>query len=91
MSLLSNSVQRCNACNLLRPNCPGYFSKDSGTGVEYVSTPAPLNSKLFTIVRKVCVRSLSIEMLPGREGPAVFGDTQNGYVLQYQFTLKDPQ
>eukprot|EP01134_Creolimax_fragrantissima_P005299 CFRG5299T1 len=81
----------CNACNLLKPGCSGYRSKDKANGVEYVSTPVPLNSKLFTIVRKACVRSLSIEMLPGREGPAVFGDTENGYVLNYAFTLKDPQ
>lgn len=39
--------------------------------------------------RCACVRSLSCEACPGRQGPIVFGDSANGYCLCYVFTLKD--
>ena len=45
--------------------------------------------QLLTNVRIFPTPSLSCEVCPGREGPAMFGDSKNGYVLSYTFVLKD--
>lgn len=35
--------------------------------------------------------SLTVEFCPGREGPILFGDDENGYVMSYIFKLRDSQ
>ncbi len=40
-------------------------------------------------MRQACVRSLSCEVCPSREGPLVFGDQQRGFVFSYAFFLRD--
>ncbi|KAL6045358.1 Exportin-5, variant 3 [Balamuthia mandrillaris] len=49
--------------------------------------PAPL----YSLLRTACVRSLSCEFCPGREGACCFGDEINGYALSYVFKLHDLQ
>ncbi len=40
------------------------------------------------MVRQACVRSLSCEVCPGREGPIFFGDDHRGHVFSYTFFVK---
>jgi folliculin len=44
---------------------------------------------MYSTVRQACVRSLSCEVCPTREGPLLFGDDQRGYVFSYTFFLRD--
>eukprot|EP00127_Corallochytrium_limacisporum_P002811 Clim_evm24s141 gene=Clim_evmTU24s141 len=69
----------------------GYVSSDHKLKVSYVSTHYPDNAKLYSVLRQACVRSLSCEVTPGREGPVMFGDHRNGYCVSYTFHLADTQ
>ena len=44
---------------------------------------------MFSMLRRACVRSLSCEVCPGREGALFFGDSENGYTFSYAFFLRD--
>ncbi|KAG8548219.1 hypothetical protein GDO81_026137, partial [Engystomops pustulosus] len=68
---------------------PGYISHDKETSIKYVSHQHPNHPQLFSIVRQACVRSLSCEVCPGREGPIFFGDEQHGFVFSHTFFIKD--
>ena len=78
----------CTACRW-PVNVPGFVSVDEGSKTTYVSTHYPRRSELFATVRRACVRSLSCEVCPGREGPLLFGDEAHGYVFSYAFRLRD--
>ncbi|ORY68133.1 hypothetical protein LY90DRAFT_667610 [Neocallimastix californiae] len=69
----------------------GFISDDIENNMTYITTRYPYLSRLYPIVRQACVRSLSCEFCPGREGAIFFGDEQNGYSLSYIFKLKDIQ
>ncbi|KAI8143382.1 vesicle coat protein [Fennellomyces sp. T-0311] len=64
---------------------------DEDPSVEYIGTKAPQQLALYRAVRLACVRSLTTEFCPGREGPVLFGDDENGYVMSYMFKLRDAQ
>uniref|UniRef100_A0A8C5XWY2 Folliculin n=1 Tax=Microcebus murinus TaxID=30608 RepID=A0A8C5XWY2_MICMU len=70
----------CEGCRSLSAGHPGYISHDKETSIKYVS---------HHIVRQACVRSLSCEVCPGREGPIFFGDEQHGFVFRTTFFIKD--
>jgi hypothetical protein len=44
---------------------------------------------IVIVIVIVIVTSLSCELSPGREGPVLFGDDRNGYVLSYMFKIHD--
>ncbi|ORX99177.1 hypothetical protein K493DRAFT_313327 [Basidiobolus meristosporus CBS 931.73] len=70
----------------------GFLTRDLETpDVTYIGSRSPLHPRLYSALRQACVRSLSCEFCPGREGPVLFGDDKNGYVLSYMFKLKDRQ
>ena len=79
----------CQACRSLSEDEHGFVSHDKSTGVSYTSMQHPNNPDVFRLVRQACVRSLSCEVCPGREGPIMFGDEQHGYVISYTFYVKD--
>lgn len=79
----------CEGCRSLAVGHPGYISHDKETSIKYVSHQQPNHPQLFTIVRQACVRSLSCEVCPGREGPIFFGDEQHGFVFSHTFFIKD--
>ncbi|KAI9320878.1 vesicle coat protein [Dichotomocladium elegans] len=64
---------------------------DEDRSVEYVGSKSPQQLHLYKAVRLSCVRSLTTEFCPGREGPVLFGDDQNGYVMSYLFKIRDVQ
>ncbi|KFW68609.1 Folliculin [Pygoscelis adeliae] len=76
-------------CRSLAGGHPGYVSHDKETSIKYVSHQHPNHPQLFSIVRQACVRSLSCEVCPGREGPIFFGDEQHGFVFSHTFFIKD--
>ncbi|XP_038006703.1 folliculin [Motacilla alba alba] len=79
----------CEGCRSLAGGHPGYISHDKETSIKYVSHQHPNHPQLFSIVRQACVRSLSCEVCPGREGPIFFGDEQHGFVFSHTFFIKD--
>ena len=79
----------CQACRSFSEDEQGFVSHDRQTGARYTTTQHPSNPDVFRLVRQACVRSLSCEVCPGREGPILFGDKQLGYVISYTFYIKD--
>ncbi|KAK7077290.1 hypothetical protein SK128_014228 [Halocaridina rubra] len=88
-----NSIgnEYCIACRSFPHNKPGFISNDDTARVSYVSSQYPLQSELYVLVRQGCIRSLSCEDCPGKEGPIYFGDEARGHVLSYTFFLRDVQ
>ncbi|CAG8778172.1 17231_t:CDS:2, partial [Cetraspora pellucida] len=64
---------------------------DENPLITYVGSRYPQHPQLYSAVRQACVRSLSCEFCQGREGPVLFGDDKNGYVLSYMFKIRDSQ
>ncbi|KAM3586702.1 hypothetical protein VKS41_001760 [Umbelopsis sp. WA50703] len=64
---------------------------DEDDTVFYLGCRAPQQQHLYAAVRNACVRSLTVEFCPGKEGPILFGDDENGYVMSYIFKLRDSQ
>eukprot|EP01087_Luapelamoeba_hula_P018430 TRINITY_DN5935_c0_g1_i1.p1 TRINITY_DN5935_c0_g1~~TRINITY_DN5935_c0_g1_i1.p1 ORF type:complete len:907 (+),score=157.49 TRINITY_DN5935_c0_g1_i1:295-3015(+) len=85
------STAGCSACNIVAQD-NGFLSLDesnSGESTFFITTRYP--SSLYSRIRTACVRSLSCEFYPGREGAFLFGDPENGYTLAYVFKLADLQ
>ncbi|ORE02421.1 hypothetical protein BCV72DRAFT_53192 [Rhizopus microsporus var. microsporus] len=59
--------------------------------IKYIGTKTPPQNHLYKAVRLACVRSLTAEFCQGRDGPVLFGDDENGYVMSYMFKLRDSQ
>ncbi|RCI02962.1 hypothetical protein CU098_008651 [Rhizopus stolonifer] len=60
--------------------------------IQYIgTTKSPQQPHLYKAVRMACVRSLTAEFCQGRDGPVLFGDDENGYVMSYMFKLRDSQ
>ncbi|XP_067928599.1 folliculin-like [Watersipora subatra] len=85
----STTKERCEGCRSLQSDKPGYVSNDQEAKVRYVSSQQPRHEELYSIVRQACIRSLSSEVCPGREGPIFFGDSDSRYVLSYTFYVHD--
>ncbi|XP_063858601.1 uncharacterized protein LOC135099889 isoform X6 [Scylla paramamosain] len=83
--------ETCVACRSFPHNKPGYISNDDSARVSYISSQYPLQTELYILVRQACIRSLSCEVCPGKEGPIYFGDEARGHVLSYTFFLRDVQ
>uniref|UniRef100_T1JEG0 Folliculin n=1 Tax=Strigamia maritima TaxID=126957 RepID=T1JEG0_STRMM len=94
MSKLQNIQQTsCQkyACQSFSPGQPDYISNDHEAKVSYISSQYPHHPDVFSVVRQACVRSLSCEVCPGREGPIFFGDEHRSHVFSHTFFLKDSQ
>ncbi|CAB4040680.1 Folliculin, partial [Paramuricea clavata] len=83
--------KQCEACRSIPADHPGFLSIDKHAHVSYTSRRNPAHQDIYSVVRQACVRSLSCEICPGREGPIFFGEDANGYVLSHTFFLKDSQ
>lgn len=86
MEILSENCEGC--CSML-PKLKRFICNDHEAKVSYISSQYPMHPELFSLVRQACVRSLSCEVCPGREGPIYFGDNERGHVLSYTFFMKD--
>ncbi|KAF5904475.1 folliculin, partial [Clarias magur] len=85
----THRADMCEGCRSLPASHPGFVSVDSETGIRFLSHQHPRQPQLFSVVRQACVRSLSCEVCPGREGPIFFGDEQHGFVFSHTFFIKD--
>lgn len=81
--------QVCDACRSFPVGRTGIISHDAKANVFYVSTQRPLEKGTFAIARQACLGSLSFEGPEGFEGPMIFGENPDIYVLSYQFFLND--
>ncbi|XP_069701383.1 folliculin isoform X2 [Periplaneta americana] len=87
----NNTSVSCEACHSLTPTNRGFLSNDHEGRISYLSTQQATQHDVATLVRQACIRSLSCEVSPGKEGPVFFGDEVRGHVLSYTFFLKDAQ
>ncbi|GBC03143.1 hypothetical protein RclHR1_00050051 [Rhizophagus clarus] len=86
LDTLSDAKKICNS------EIKGFKTRDEENPlVSYKGSRYPQDQQLYAAVRQACVRSLSCEFCQGREGPVLFGDDKNGYVLSYMFKIKDSQ
>ncbi|XP_068695202.1 folliculin-like isoform X2 [Montipora foliosa] len=90
-SWASSRPTQCEACKSLDHTHAGYISIDREAHISYYSNRSPEQPELYSVVRQACVRSLSCEVCPGREGPMFFGEETSGYVFTHTFFLKDAQ
>ena len=79
----------CDACRSFPEGRTGIISHDAKANVYYVSTQRPLEKDSFVIARQACLGSLTFEGPEGFEGPMLFGENPDIYVLSYQFFLTD--
>jgi hypothetical protein len=59
--------------------------------IEYISSSSPVDSEIFSSLRRATIRTLSGEQLPRGQtsGPLWFGDSLTGYTVAYVFRLAD--
>ncbi|XP_021928434.1 folliculin isoform X2 [Zootermopsis nevadensis] len=86
----SNTAISCEACQSLDPK-QRFLCNDHEGRISYLSTQQATQHDVAALVRQACIRSLSCEVSPGKEGPVFFGDEVRGHVLSYTFFLKDAQ
>ena len=79
----------CDACRSLDPTTPGLVSHDEKSNIYFLSYQKPLEKETFAALRQACLGSLSFEGPKGFEGPMIFGENPDVYVLSYQFFLDD--
>jgi hypothetical protein len=86
-SATSSAAAACGGCKSVEVE-DGFVSF---AGRQFCTSSKFPESRLYAMVRQVCVRSLSCEHVPGREGPVVFGQEGNGAVLSFPFQIADSQ
>jgi len=87
----TTKADSCEACKAFQTSHQVFYSHDEAARITFVSSQAPENPKIFSMLRQACVRSLSCEVCPGREGPIFFGheSNQGSHTLSYTFYVKD--
>ncbi|XP_014602087.1 PREDICTED: folliculin isoform X3 [Polistes canadensis] len=81
--------QECEGCQSI--NNLKYLSNEHDTKTSFLSAQQPLTQDIEILLKHACIRSLSCEVHPGKEGVCYFGDEYRGHVLSRTFTLKDAQ
>lgn len=97
--LRQNEAQRQAQADENQRNCEGcrslgsvkYLSNEHETRTSFLSAQCPLTQDIGNLLKDACIRSLSCEVYPGKEGICYFGDDYRGHVLSQTFTLKDAQ
>ena len=82
-----SSRAACNGCRSMEEG-EGFVAYSKGALCATTKFP---QSRLYSCVRQIAIRSLSCEHVPGREGPVLFGEEGKGFVLSYPFTIADSQ
>lgn len=85
----SEVQQECGGCYSLGDL--KYLSNEHETRTSFLSAQQSLLIDIDNLLRHACIRSLSCEVHPGKEGVCYFGDDNRGHVLSHTFTLKDAQ
>lgn len=80
----------CPACQSIPKEQPGYVTHIPELQSSFVSMQYPENNNTYKLVKQACIRSLSCETSPGKEGPILFGDDDHSYTLSNTFHLQDP-
>ena len=78
----------CEACGWTADS-PCFITHDEESNSTLVSQHQPRRTELYSVVRRACLRALSSEISPSRNGGIVFGDHEQGYTFSYTFALHD--
>lgn len=81
--------QQCEGCQSI--GNMKYLSNEHETRTSFISAQRSLTQDVWNLLKHACIRSLSCEVHPGKEGVCYFGDEYRGHVLSHTFTLKDAQ
>ncbi|XP_012257206.2 folliculin [Athalia rosae] len=84
-----DNQRNCDGCKSL--GSVKYLSNEHETRTSFLSAQSPLTQEIGSLLKYACIRSLSCEVHPGKEGICYFGDDYRGHVLSQTFTLKDAQ
>uniref|UniRef100_UPI00358E5790 folliculin n=1 Tax=Myxine glutinosa TaxID=7769 RepID=UPI00358E5790 len=87
--IVPQASDMCEGCQSLPAGHCGFVSRDTESGIVYVSQQLPTRPELCEMLRQGCVRSLSCEVYEEHVGPVFFGDEQHGYVLTHTFYIRD--
>ncbi|XP_066592727.1 folliculin isoform X2 [Prorops nasuta] len=88
-SFFENNQYDCNACQSM--GNIKFLSNEHETRTSFLSAQQSLLQDVGNLLNHACIRSLSCEVHPGKEGVCYFGDEYRGHVLSHTFTLKDAQ
>lgn len=86
---LEDGQDECEGCQSI--GNVKYLSNEHETRTSFLSAQQSLMQDIGNLLKHACVRSLSCEVHPGKEGVCYFGDEYRGHVLSHTFTLKDAQ
>ena len=89
LSTVDGDHELCVACRSLDDGQSGFISHDTEAGVHYISTQHPCLPEILSMVEQACIRSLSCEVCPNKEGAIFFGDSSRGHVISYTFSLQN--
>ncbi|KAJ8678934.1 hypothetical protein QAD02_014721 [Eretmocerus hayati] len=88
-ALGSEQQQDCKGCHSL--GNLKYLSNEHETRTSFLSAQQSLMQDIGALLKYACIRSLSCEVHPGKEGVCYFGDETRGHVLSHTFCVKDAQ
>ncbi|XP_014232789.1 folliculin [Trichogramma pretiosum] len=88
-SMNSDTQWDCQGCYSLGNH--KYLSNEHETRTSFLSAQQSLMQEICALLKYACIRSLSCEVHPGKEGVCYFGDESRGHVLSHTFSLKDAQ
>ncbi|XP_020290798.1 folliculin [Pseudomyrmex gracilis] len=86
---LEDGQDECEGCQSI--GSVKYLSNEHETRTSFLSAQQSLIQDIGSLLKHACIRSLSCEVHPGKEGVCYFGDEYRGHVLSHTFTLKDAQ
>ncbi|KYQ59824.1 Folliculin [Trachymyrmex zeteki] len=86
---LEDGQDECEGCQSI--GNVKYLSNEHETRTSFLSAQQSLMQDIGNLLKHACIRSLSCEVHPGKEGVCYFGDEYRGHVLSHTFTLKDAQ
>lgn len=88
-AILEDGQDECEGCQSI--GNVKYLSNEHETRTSFLSAQQSLMQDIGNLLKHACIRSLSCEVHPGKEGVCYFGDEYRGHVLSHTFTLKDAQ
>lgn len=87
----TSKLQPCASCRLILPNGAVNLSTKHPnlSRSVYISTHYPSSQKRYTLLTKLVMKALSVEMTSELSRPVFYGDVVNGYCITKMFKVRD--